>query len=203
MSDNEGGDAIAELINQLSRLPGVGERTATRLAYHLIETQSDLPERLAAVLVDVQRRVRRCGVCGNLTEQDPCRYCRAPHRDDTVVCVVESVTDIAAVERTGEFRGRYHVLHGLIRPLDGIGPDQLNLASLVRRVGEGAIEEVIVATNPSVEGEATAAYIRAILTPLKLSVSRIASGLPVGGELGFADRATLGRALAARRELKD
>jgi len=194
-------DPIAELVNQLSRLPGVGERTATRLAYFLVECDIDLPTELARALRDVREHIRRCSECGNLTQTDPCRYCSAPHRDASLVCVVESTSDIAAVERTGEFRGRYHVLHGLIRPLDGVGPDDLNLSTLLHRLGKEPIKEVIVATNPSVEGEATAMYIRNLLVPLGLSVTRIASGLPLGGELEYADRATLGRAFSARRPL--
>lgn len=194
-------DPIAELINQLTRLPGIGERTATRLAYFLVETETDLPEGLTQALSEVRARIRRCSSCGNLTEADPCRLCTSESRDGRQVCVVEQVTDIHAVERTGEYRGRYHVLHGLIRPLEGVGPDRLNLVSLVRRVTEGGVEEVIVATNPSVEGEATAAYIRGLLGPLGVAVSRISSGLPVGGELGYTDRATLGRALSSRRRL--
>lgn len=196
------GDPITELVNQLSRLPGIGERTATRLAYYLVEAPADLPRGLADALLALRDRVHRCSVCGNLTEQDPCRICASPSREAGVLCVVETTADIAAVERTQEFKGRYHVLHGLIRPLDGIGPDRLNLASLVRRVSDGSVQEVIVATNPSVEGEATAMYIRNLLQPLGLTVSRIASGLPVGGELEYADRATLGRALAARTPLR-
>lgn len=196
------GDPITELVNQLSRLPGIGERTATRLAYFLVESPADLPQGLAAALLSLQERVARCGECGNMTDVDPCRICASQSRESGILCVVEQSSDIAAIERTQEYRGKYHVLHGLIRPLEGIGPDRLNLASLVRRTGSGEWTEVIVATNPSVEGEATAIYIRNLLGPLGVSVSRIASGLPVGGELEYADRATLGRALAARQPLR-
>lgn len=196
------GDPITELVNQLSRLPGIGERTATRLAYFLVESPAELPQSLAAALVSLQERVRRCSECGNMTDVDPCRICASTTREPGVLCVVEHTADIAAIERTQEFRGKYHVLHGLIRPLEGIGPDRLNLASLVRRAGAGGVDEVIVATNPSVEGEATAIYIRNLLVPLGIQVSRIASGLPVGGELEYADRATLGRALLARQPLR-
>jgi recombination protein RecR len=196
------GDPITELVNQLSRLPGIGERTATRLAYFLVESPADLPQSLAAALLSLQERVIRCGECGNMTDVDPCRICASQSRESSILCVVEQSSDIAAIERTQEYRGKYHVLHGLIRPLEGIGPDRLNLASLVRRTGNGELTEVIVATNPSVEGEATAIYIRNLLGPLGVSVSRIASGLPVGGELEYADRATLGRALVARQPLR-
>jgi recombination protein RecR len=196
------GDPITELVNQLSRLPGIGERTATRLAYFLVESPAELPQSLAAALVSLRERVVRCQDCGNMTDVSPCRICASTSRDSGVLCVVEQSADIAAIERTQEYRGKYHVLHGLIRPLEGIGPDRLNLASLVRRASTGEVSEVIVATNPSVEGEATAIYIRNLLVTLGISVSRIASGLPVGGELEYADRATLGRALLARQPLR-
>lgn len=195
-------DPIAELVGRLSRLPGIGERTATRLAFHLIERQDDLPERLADAIRGVRERVKRCSMCGHLTEQDPCRFCRMPERANGVLCVVEGTSDVIAIERTAEYRGRYHVLHGLIRPLEGIGPDALNLAGLPSRIEAEGIEEVILATNPSVEGEATAMYVRRLLRPLGVRTSRIASGLPLGGELEYADRATLGRALSARRTLE-
>ena len=196
-----GSDPIRRLVHAFSRLPGVGEKTATRLAFFVLDAPQSLAEELGRALVDARTRVHRCATCGNLTESDPCRICADARRDRSLVCVVEHTPDVFAVERTAEFAGVYHVLHGLIRPLDGIGPDALNLASLVTRVGGGEIEEVIVATNPSVEGEATAMYIRNLLSPLGISVTRIASGLPMGGELEYADRATLGRALAARVRL--
>jgi recombination protein RecR len=192
---------VAALVGRLARLPGIGERTATRLAFHLIERRDDLPERLAEAIQAVRERVRRCSVCGHLTEQDPCRFCASSARETGQICVVEGTADVLAVERTGEYRGRYHVLHGLIRPLDGVGPGDLNLAGLPRRLETEKVEEVILATNPSVEGEATAMYIRRIVQPLGVRVTRIASGLPLGGELEYADRATLGRALAARRDV--
>lgn len=198
----DGADPITELVNQLTRLPGIGERTATRLAFFVVQSRDDLAYGLADALRAVREKVRRCSSCGTLTESDPCRYCAAPHRDRTTICVVESTPDVVAIERTGEFRGLYHVLHGLIRPLDGVGPDALNLKSLVGRLSaEPPVTEVIVATNPSVEGEATAMYVRNLLTPLGVRVTRIASGLPMGGELEYADRATLGRALVARQPL--
>jgi recombination protein RecR len=192
-------DAITELVNQLARLPGIGERTATRLALFLVQCPPDVPEGLADALTRVRRSVRRCGTCGNLTEADPCWVCSSPSRDRSVICAVESTSDILAIERTGDYGGLYHVLHGLIRPLDGVGPDQLNLAPLLGRVSGGEVREVIAATNPSVEGEATAMYLRGLLAPMGVVVTRIASGLPLGAELEYADRATLGRAIAARR----
>lgn len=194
-------DPITELVNQLTRLPGIGEKTATRLAFHVVRGPTDLATGLAEALVNARERIHHCGECGMLTEADPCRYCADTRRDGTQICVVETTPDVVAIERTAEFAGTYHVLNGLIRPLDGIGPDDLNLDSLVRRVGRGDVREVIVATNPSVEGEATAMYVRNLVGPLGVTVSRIASGLPMGGELEYADRATLGRALAARVSL--
>ena len=194
-------DPLTELVNQLTRLPGIGERTATRLALTVIERQDTLAQDLARALVDAKERIIRCSGCGNFTADDPCSFCASSSRDRAIVAVVAATSDIGAIERTGEFDGLYHVLHGLIRPLDGVGPDALNLDTLVRRVGEGEIREVIVATSPSVEGEATAMYIRNLLTPLGVEVTRIARGVPMGGELEYADRATLGRAFAGRTKL--
>lgn len=195
-------DPIKELVNQLSRLPGIGERSATRLAFAIIDGPQDLALGLADALRRVEQDIRRCSECGHLTATDPCSFCASERRERDRICVVESTPDLLAIERTGEFRGRYHVLHGLLRPLDGVGPDQLNLASLLRRLQRGEVREVIVATSPSVEGEATAMYIGRLLGPTGVEVSRIASGLPLGGELEYADRATLGRALSARRRLE-
>lgn len=191
-------DPITELVNQLTRLPGVGEKTATRLAFHIVRAPEDLARGLAAALLEARERIRHCGECGMLTESEVCRYCADVRRDRSTICVVEGTTDVVAIERTSEYSGAYHVLNGLIRPLDGVGPNDLNLEALVRRVGRGGVDEVIVATNPSVEGEATAMYVRNLVVPLGPRVTRIASGLPMGGELEYADRATLGRALAAR-----
>ncbi|TVR02559.1 MAG: recombination protein RecR [Deltaproteobacteria bacterium] len=198
----DGRDPITELINQLTRLPGIGERTAARLAFHVLDGPPDLAEALASALRAVRERVVRCGTCGHLTEEDPCRFCSSPRRDRSRICVVESTPDLLAVEQTGEYDGLYHVLHGLIRPLEGRTPRDLNLAGLMVRLQAGGIEEVILATNPSVEGEATALYVASLLRGTGVSVSRIASGLPMGGELEYADRATLGRALSARRRLE-
>jgi recombination protein RecR len=194
-------DPITELVNQLTRLPGIGEKTATRLAFFIVQSPDGLATDLGAALVAAQSKVSTCSTCGMLTEADPCRYCTDGRREPDTICVVEQTPDVVAVERTFEFRGRYHVLGGLIRPLDGMGPDDLNLESLLGRIRTGGVSEVIVATNPSVEGEATAMYIRNLLVPLGVHVSRIASGLPLGGELEYADRATLGRAIAARVSL--
>jgi recombination protein RecR len=193
-------DPIRRLVLAFSRLPGIGEKTATRLTFFVLNGPPDIARELSAALADIRDRVRFCSVCCNLTEADPCRFCADPRRDDRLVCVVESVPGLLAIERTGEFRGRYHVLHGVISPLDGIGPEQLRLKELVARVALG-VEEVIVATNPSVEGEATALYIQRLMRPLGVRMTRIASGVSVGTDLEYADQATLGRALSARREM--
>lgn len=191
---------IAELVNQLRRLPGIGEKTANRLAFFILDSPKELVTSLTSALQNVQAQTRRCGQCGNLTAVDPCAIC-ASSRDKTLICVVENTPDLLAIERTGEYHGQYHVLHGLIRPLDGISPDDLNLRSLLERVHKNEIVEVILATNPSVEGEATAIYIQRLLASFEISITRIASGLPMGSELEYADAATLGRALVARRKV--
>lgn len=193
-------DPIRRLVLAFSRLPGIGEKTATRLTFYVLNAPDDVARDLSAALGDIRDRVRFCSVCCNLTEADPCRLCADPRRDDRVVCVVESVPSLLAVERTGEFRGRYHVLHGVLSPLDGIGPEALHLKELVSRVAHG-VEEIIVATNPSVEGEATALYIQRLMRPLGVKVTRIASGVAVGSDLEYADQVTLSRALAGRREM--
>lgn len=193
-------DPIRRLVLAFSRLPGIGEKTATRLTFYVLNAPDDVARELSSALGDIRERVRFCSVCCNLTEADPCRLCADPRRDDRVVCVVESVPSLLAVERTGEFRGRYHVLHGVLSPLDGIGPEALHLKELVTRVAHG-IEEIIVATNPSVEGEATALYIQRLMRPLGVKVTRIASGVAVGSDLEYADQVTLSRALAGRREM--
>lgn len=194
-------DPLTELVNQLTRLPGIGEKTATRLAFYIVRSGPDLASQLAQALVAARERIGQCSECGMLTESDPCRMCGDARRDAQTICVVETTPDVVAIERTGEYVGRYHVLNGLIRPLDGVTPADLNLDGLVRRVGRDEVTEVIVATNPSVEGEATAMYVRNLVTPLGVNCTRIASGLPMGGELEYADRATLGRALSARVKL--
>ena len=193
-------DPIARLTVQLARLPGVGEKTAQRLAFHILKSPPDYARELAEALLALRDEVRLCAICCNLTAQDPCPICKDPQRDAKIICVVESVPDLLAVERTREFRGLYHVLHGALSPLDGVGPDQLKLKELVARLS-GGVEEVIVATDPTVEGEATALYITRLVKPLGVRVSRIAQGVPMGGDLEYADQATLARALLGRREL--
>jgi recombination protein RecR len=195
--------AIDELAAELSKLPGIGRKTALRLTYYLIKQPAEQSRRLAAALTGVTERVRRCSVCSNLTEQDPCDICSDPRRDRSVICVVEEASDIAAIERAGEYRGMYHVLGGRLSPLDGVGPEDLSVAQLVARVreGKGEIREVIVATNPSMEGEATAIYIHRQIGTNGTMVSRIARGLPVGGDLEYADGVTIAQALNARREM--
>lgn len=193
--------AIDELVGELARLPGIGRKTALRLAFHLLKQPEDDSRRLARSIVDVREKVRPCGRCGNLSEQDPCGICNSSRRDVTLVCVVEEASDIMAIERTGEYRGLYHVLGGRLSPLDGIGPSELNMKPLLERIGQGGVVEVVLATNPSVEGEATALYVGRILSPLGVKVTRIARGLPVGGDLEYADGVTIAEALNGRREL--
>ena len=193
-------DPIARLTDLLAKLPGVGEKTAQRLAFHILEAAPEYARDLSQALIALREEVRLCSTCCNLTAHDPCAVCRDPQRDGRVICVVESVPDLLAVERTREFRGRYHVLHGALSPLDGVGPDQLKLRELVARLGQG-VEEVIVATNPTVEGEATALYITRLVKPLGVRVTRIAQGIPMGGDLEYADQVTLARALQGRREI--
>jgi recombination protein RecR len=192
---------IARLIQQLAKLPGVGQKTAARLAFHILGAPAEDATALASAITELRERIRFCSSCWDFTEQDPCGICRDARRDSGVVCAVAHPQDLVAVERTGGYRGRYHVLHGVLSPLDGIGPDDLRVEELVRRCATGEINEVIVATNPSVEGEATAVYLSKLLRPLGLRVSRIATGVPMGGELEYADRLTLARALEGRREI--
>jgi recombination protein RecR len=194
--------AIDDLAGQLAKLPGIGRKTALRLTYHLLAQPASRCHDLARALVTLRERVRACTVCGNLTEEPTCSICRDPRRDGTVICAVEEAADVGAIERTGEFRGRYHVLGGRISPLDGVGPEDLTVGDLVRRVAGGNVVEVIVATNPSVEGEATAVYLQEALAPHGVRVSRIARGLPVGGDLEFADGVTIAQAISARREMR-
>jgi recombination protein RecR len=196
------GDPIRRLVQELARLPGIGEKTATRLAFHLIRTNPQQIRDLAQALLDATDKIRLCSVCMNMTEGDPCAMCTDPRRDADTICVVATPSDLIAIDRGGHFRGRYHVLHGLLSPLEGVGPDDIRLAELVRRLGNtgnaGGVREVIIATSPSVDGEATAMYIARTLKPLGVQVSRIATGLPVGGELEYSDQATIARALAGR-----
>jgi recombination protein RecR len=193
--------AIDDLAGELAKLPGIGRKTALRLTYHLLKQPPERCLKLAHALGVLRERVHPCQVCGNLTEDPECAICRDPRRDRTVICTVEEAADIGAIERAGEFRGLYHVLGGRISPLDGIGPEHLAMRELESRVSAGGVQEVIVATNPSVEGEATALYLQQSLSRLHVRVSRIARGLPVGGDLEFADGGTIAQALAARRDM--
>jgi recombination protein RecR len=193
--------AIEELINELSRLPGIGRKTAQRLTFHLLQQPPEQVGRLASALVSVTERVRPCEECGNLTEVQPCPICRDQRRDPALLCVVEESSAVGVVERSTEFRGRYHVLGGRLSPLDGIGPEALHLDRLVRRVEEGDVREVILATNPSMEGEVTATYIQQLLAGHSVRVTRLARGLPMGGDLEYVDGVTLAHALLARQEL--
>jgi recombination protein RecR len=191
---------IARLIQQLAKLPGIGEKTAARLAFHILRAPAEDAAALGAAIVELRARIKLCNLCCDFTEEDPCPICRDQRRDGAVICAVAQPQDVVAIERTGGYRGRYHVLHGVLSPLDGIGPDDLRISELVRRAG-GDVKEVIVATNPSVEGETTAVYLAKLLRPLGVRVSRIATGVPMGGELEYADRLTLARALDGRREI--
>jgi len=192
---------IDELAGELSKLPGIGRKTALRLTYHLLKQPRERSIRLARALETLAERVHPCQTCFNPTEDAECAICRDPRRDAAVLCAVEEAADIGAIERAGEFRGRYHVLGGRISPLDGVGPEDLTVSELERRVAGGAVTEVIVATNPSVEGEATALYLQQVLAPHVARVTRIARGLPVGGDLEYADGITIAQALSARREM--
>jgi recombination protein RecR len=193
--------AIDDLTGELSRLPGIGRKTALRLAFHILKAPSDEARRLASAIVAVRERVRPCTECGNLTEASPCAICASPRRDATLVCVVEEASDILAIERTGEYRGLYHVLGGRLSPLDGVGPEALRLDRLVSRVEQGQVREVILATNPSMEGEVTATYIQQLLAGHGVRVTRLARGLPMGGDLEYVDGVTLAHALVARQEV--
>lgn len=193
--------AIDDLATELSRLPGIGRKTALRLTYHLIKQPAEQSRRLAAALASIVERVQRCSVCANLTEADPCEICADQRRDHSVICVVEEASDIAAIERTGEYRGMYHVLGGRLSPLDGVGPEDLTIDRLHDRTTAGDVREIIIATNPSLEGEATAIYIHRQLSGNGTLVSRIARGLPVGGDLEYADGVTIAQALSARRSM--
>lgn len=192
---------MADLIDELGRLPGIGPKSAQRLAFHILQAEPADVRRLAEVLVSVKERARFCSTCGHVTEEEQCRICRDPRRDPHSLCVVEESRDVIAIERTAEYRGRYHVLGGAISPIDGIGPDDLRIRELMQRLADGQITEVIIATDPNLEGEATATYLARMLAPLGLEVTRLASGLPVGGDLEYADEVTLGRAFAGRRRV--
>jgi recombination protein RecR len=194
-------DPLNRLVAQLSKLPGIGEKTAQRLAFHILRAPPEYAAELVSALQEVKSKVRLCTRCFALTEGQLCGFCTDARRDDRLLCVVEGIADLMALEKTREFKGRYHVLHGVLSPLEGIGPDQLRIQELLVRLEDGKVEEVIVATNPDVEGEATALYLSKLLKPIGLKVTRIAQGVPMGGDLEYADQVTLARALAGRREL--
>jgi len=193
--------AVQDLIDELGRLPGVGPKSAQRIAFHLLSADPTDVRRLVGALTEVKDKVRFCRICGNVTEQDECRICRDPRRDLTCICVVEEPKDVVAIEKTREFRGRYHVLGGAISPIEGIGPDDLRMRELMSRLADGSIVELILATDPNLEGEATASYLARLVKPMGLRVTRLASGLPVGGDLEYADEVTLGRAFKGRRQV--
>jgi recombination protein RecR len=193
--------AVQDLIDELGRLPGIGPKGAQRIAFHLLQVDEADARRLADAITTVKATIRFCERCWNISEGERCRICLDPRRDDTVICVVEEARDVVAIERTREFRGRYHVLGGAISPIDGIGPDQLHITDLIARLDDGEVAELILAMNPNVEGEATASYLSRLLTPLGVRVTRLASGLPVGGDLDYADEVTLGRAFLGRRDV--
>jgi recombination protein RecR len=194
-------DPLAELVAALQRLPGIGARSAQRLAYHLLKTPREDVEALSAAMLTVKDRVTYCSICSNITDVDPCTYCTNTDRDPRVICVVEQPENVSAVERTRGFKGRYHVLMGAIAPLHGTGPDDLKIKSLLARLAQGGVEEVIVATNPNVEGEATALYLAKLLRPLGVRVTRIAMGVPVGSDLDYTDEFTMAKAMDGRREM--
>ena len=193
---------VQDLIDELGRLPGIGPKSAQRIAFHILQTQSFDVTRLSEVLRDVRDKVRFCDICGNVTEEAICSICRDPRRSHATICVVEEAKDVVAIERTREFRGLCHVLGGAISPIDGVGPDDLSIRQLLGRLNDGEVTEVIIATNPNLEGEATATYLTRLLVYPNLRVSRLASGLPVGGDLEYADEVTLGRAFEGRRTVE-
>jgi recombination protein RecR len=192
---------VQNLIDEFGRLPGIGPKSAQRITFHILQTPNFDVSQLAQLLVEVREKVRFCEICGNVSEQDRCAICRDPRRNETLICVVEDAKDVAAIERTREFRGLYHVLGGVISPIAGVGPDDLRITQLMQRLADGTVQEVILATNPNLEGEATATYLSRLLTTLSIRVTRLASGLPVGGDLEYADEVTLGRAFEGRRAI--
>jgi recombination protein RecR len=192
---------VQDLIDELGRLPGVGPKSAQRIAFHILQSDPVDVRRLAHALIEVKDKVRFCATCGNVAQNEHCRVCQDPRRDPAVICVVEESKDVVAIERTREFRGRYHVLGGAISPIEGVGPDDLRIRELLARLADGAVTELILATDPNLEGEATATYLARMVKPMGLKVTRLASGLPVGGDLEYADEVTLGRAFEGRRLL--
>lgn len=204
MTNGPGGvpEPIARLIEAFHRLPGIGPKSAQRLAYHVLRIPQQEAEAFAAAVLDVKQRIRLCSQCMNITEQDPCRLCSDARRDAAVICVVEQPLDVAAIERSGGYRGRYHVLHGVLNPMDGVGPEDIKVRELLGRLGDGSVTEVIMATNPSLEGEATAMYLGRLIGPLGVRVTRLARGLPSGADLEYTDDLTLSRALEGRQEIR-
>jgi recombination protein RecR len=194
-------DPITRLVEALTKLPGIGEKSASRLAFHILGSPEEYARGLAQAILDVKEKIRLCSVCMNITEQDPCRLCRDPSRTEEIVCVVEEPNDLYAIEKTGSFNGKYHVLHGVISPLDGIGPDEIYVKELLERLKDGTIKEVLLATNPVVEGDATALYVKEQIKPFGVKVTRIARGIPVGGDLEYTDGATLTDAIRGRQDL--
>jgi len=194
-------EPLARLINEFKRLPGIGQKSAQRIAFHVLRAPREEAEHLSAALLDVKDKLGLCAVCNNISESEMCLYCRDPRRDPKVVCVVEEPHNIVGIETTRQFEGRYHVLHGALSPLRGIGPEALKIKGLVERIGQGEIQEVIMATNPTVEGEATAVYLARLLKPLGVRVTRIGMGIPVGSDLEFADEVTISKAMEGRREM--
>ncbi len=194
-------DPITRLVEALTKLPGIGEKSASRLAFHILGSPEEYARELAQAILDVKEKIRLCSVCMNITEQDPCRLCQDPSRNEEIVCVVEEPNDLYAIEKTGSFNGKYHVLHGVISPLDGIGPDEIYVKELLERLKDGTIKEVLLATNPVVEGDATALYVKEQIKPFGVKVTRIARGIPVGGDLEYTDGATLTDAIRGRQDL--
>ena len=194
-------EPINRLIEEFSKLPGVGRKTAQRLAFHVVNMNTNDVESLSNAILDAKREIKYCSICCNITDKDPCSMCSNKNRDSQVICVVEDPRDVAAMERTKEFKGQYHVLNGVISPMDGIGPDMIKIKELIQRLGTQDVREIIMATNPTIEGEATAMYIARLLKPMGIKVTRIAHGLPVGGDLEYADEVTISKALEGRREI--
>lgn len=194
-------EPISRLIDELRRLPGIGHKSAQRIAFHLLRVPTEEARRLISAIEEVKEKITLCSICNNFTDRDPCRYCTNPSRDRSVICVVEEPTNLVTIEKTREYRGLYHVLHGALSPIRGIGPEELKIKSLLERLRDGQVKEIILATNPNTEGEATANYLARLLKPLGVTVTRIAMGLPVGSDLEFADEVTMHKALANRRQI--
>ncbi|MDQ2086548.1 recombination mediator RecR [Herbivorax sp. ANBcel31] len=192
---------IARLIEEFEKLPGIGHKTAQRLAFYVLNVPKEKAEKLSNAIIDAKTKIKYCTICGNLTDLESCTVCNSKNRDDSLICVVEDPRDVVAMERIKEFKGRYHVLHGAISPMDGIGPEDIKIKELLERIKNGSVKEVIIATNPNIEGEATAMYISKLLKPLGIKITRIAHGIPVGGDLEYADEVTLSKALEGRREI--